>query len=102
MIGPEPVEITVARMEAVLLRMEGKLFGNGQPGILAEHEEKIDDLQGSRDKVVGALTLVVFVLTLFGGVEVWRFIASPRAVAATPVLQAPQVQIPQLPPPSPH
>lgn len=56
----------LARIEAILERMERELFGNGQPGLLKEMRDDLDDLMDSRAKVRGALAIIGTSITALG------------------------------------
>lgn len=43
-----------------------KLLGNGKPGLIAEQNKRIEDLERKWWKFAGALSVIITLITLFG------------------------------------
>jgi hypothetical protein len=56
----------LARIEAILARMERELFGNGSPGKLDTLRDDVDSLIESRAKSSGAVAVIGALLTAVG------------------------------------
>lgn len=70
----EPIEVTVARIDehcklisASLARMDTRLFGNGQPGVIDKLSNRADSLESTRDRVKGALYVISGAISVLGG-----------------------------------
>ena len=63
----EPLEVTVARIEEVVLRLDRYLLGNGQPGAIQKIEDRIRPLEETRNQWKGAIAIIGFLLMLTGG-----------------------------------
>jgi len=59
----------LTRLDERTQRIEHDLFGNGQPGILACLRQDISALQEHASQGKGALLVMGFLLTVFGGSE---------------------------------
>lgn len=44
---------TIARVETLVLDMHHRLFGNGQPGVLAEFEKRLATVETARSELRG-------------------------------------------------
>jgi hypothetical protein len=59
---------TVVRIDETLSRMYSRLFGNGQPGEIEKHDNRLRDLEEFRSRTYGGLVIVSLLVTLIGGV----------------------------------
>ena len=62
----ESTEAQIARIDERTEDMYTRLFGNGQKGIVQIHDEAISSLNGWRNRVVGALSVIIFILGIIG------------------------------------
>ncbi len=69
----ESLEVQLARVETVLLRMEERLFGNGQPGVIEKLDRRVGDLEDSEAKGKGALGLLGFIVGVTGLSQLFQF-----------------------------
>jgi hypothetical protein len=54
----------LAAIEAIVLRMEQRLLGNGQPGIIDKLERRVTRLESWFWRAAGAIGLAVFILEI--------------------------------------
>ncbi len=52
---------TLARIDTMVSDMHHRLFGNGQPGIVAEYNNRLKELEAERNRVIGMVKFVRFV-----------------------------------------
>ncbi len=57
-------------VSTLVREMHTRLFGNGQPGDIDRINKEVRNLSSYRNKLIGAVTIVAFLLTVFGGVLV--------------------------------
>lgn len=69
----ESIEVKIARIETLLLSMDERLFGNGQPGVIANMQEEIDGLKESRDNAKGAIRILAFLAGAVGLTQLIQF-----------------------------
>ena len=62
----EPVAITLARIDDRLERIDRHLFGNGQPGKLAEFDQRIDNCEKTDTKLYTVVGVLTFLLVAVG------------------------------------
>lgn len=60
------IVVKMSAVEQVLLRLEHRLFGNGNPGELAELKSRASNLEEFKNKVLGALTVITLLLGAVG------------------------------------
>jgi hypothetical protein len=49
------------------MRIEKRLFGNGQKGELDKQDDRIAGLETTKNRLLGAIGIISFLLTLTGG-----------------------------------
>jgi len=54
----------LAAIEAIVLRMEQRLLGNGQPGVIDKLERRVTRLESWFWRAAGAIALGVFILEI--------------------------------------
>lgn len=68
--------LQLGRIDTLVSDMHHRLFGNGQPGIVAEYNSRLSELEAQKNRVEGAIKFVKFaaVITplLVGGAELYR------------------------------
>lgn len=70
----EDLAIMIARLETTLTRIDHILFGNGQPGELDKMQKRIKVTEEFRSSIRGALAVLTFLMTIFGGMVVTHII----------------------------
>lgn len=70
--------LQLGRIDTLVSDMHHRLFGNGQPGIVAEFNHRLLDLEADKNKVVGAARLLKIVavstpvaVAVLEGVRLW-------------------------------
>jgi hypothetical protein len=51
----------LARIETIVERLDHQMLGNGQPGVIAQHDARLTSLETSRAKLAGGVTAVSLV-----------------------------------------
>ena len=59
----------LVEVKTLIVDMHKRLFGNGQPGIIKEHNERLSDLEEIKAKGTGAFWVLGCLITIFGGIE---------------------------------
>jgi hypothetical protein len=62
----ESAEVRIARIDERIEDMYGRLFGNGQKGVVQVHDEAISILKAWKNKMIGALGVITFALGIIG------------------------------------
>ncbi len=63
----ESAEIKIARIEVMVQETHTRLFGGeGQKGVIQAHDEDIDSLKTWKNRTVGAVSVIMFVLGTIG------------------------------------
>lgn len=63
----------IAVIESVVVRLESKLFGNGQPGVIGKLENRVAELEITKAKATGAIWLVSLVSVLLSFAEAFHW-----------------------------
>lgn len=69
---PDPglsVEARLLLVERILMRIEERLFGNGQPGELSLMKSRLTALEEFRWKSIGALGVIVVIYEAIKGIK---------------------------------
>ncbi len=74
MTDQEQLAVQLASIEAKVTMIHTRLFGNGQPGVLADLESRLAAGERSMYRAQGALWIVGFVLSLLTGSEILRLV----------------------------
>ena len=67
----EPVAVTLARIDERVERIDRHLFGNGQPGKLAEFDHRLDACEHTDTKLYTVVGVLVFLLLAVGAWAEW-------------------------------
>ena len=62
----------------IVRKMDQRLFGNGQPGEIDKMNREIRSLSSYRNRLVGAIGTVTFLLLVFGGVLLEHIFAGSK------------------------
>lgn len=55
-------------VSTLMREMHGRLFGNGQPGEIDKINKEVRGLTNYRNRLIGAVSTITFLLLAFGGI----------------------------------
>ncbi len=58
--------------QAIVIDIHTRLFGNGQPGELDKLDTRLKDLERTTNWAKGAVAVIVGLVTLLGGTEIYH------------------------------
>ena len=59
----------VAGLKVLVEDTHGRLFGNGQKGVIEKHNDRLDDLEALKDRGIGIAWFFGIITTLLGVLE---------------------------------
>ena len=72
----ESTESKIARIDERTEDMYLRLFGNGQKGVVQKHDDALSALNTWKNKIIGALTVISFLVTSLGIAKIVEILKS--------------------------